>query len=84
MAVQISEHLLRSRDPWVNEEDHGDGLVAELWSFLQGALNGGSAVLSIVDDEASRQGDLQDAKVSLVVAAKGLEVGIDIDRGGQR
>src|SRR4051812_23332422 len=57
VAVKVSEHLLTPIKPGVNEHDDGNRFIAESRVLLQRLLDGGPAVLSIVDDELRRHWD---------------------------
>ena len=49
MSIEIGEHLLTAFEALVDEEDYGDALVCEIRTFSDRGLDGGPAMLAVVN-----------------------------------
>lgn len=84
MSVEVGEHLLAAPQATVQEEDDRDGLVGQVRVLPDRGLNGGPAVLPVVDDEAGVHRDVEAPHfVGLACVAVGHEADVPVNGCGQ-
>ena len=84
MAVEVGKHLLTALQALVHEKDNRDVLIGKVGIFPYRRLDGCSTVLSVVDDEASVHGNMEQAdSLRALDTAQGFKAYVSIQGCGQ-
>lgn len=59
VTVEVREHLLATLQSDIEEKDHGDGFIANIWAFLQRRRDGCATMLPVIDDESRGHRDMK-------------------------